>query len=238
MHATILGVARARPGRVAIGALCAGLGLLCSGALAAAGATKSCPGATAPVLERFIDADCSACWTDAATPMPRAGQWLLDWIVPNARGDEAPLSPAAPPEAADRARRAMGAPPPPERTAVWHSAAREGRAMRLSVRTGPAWNGYIAVEIGGAGRAPAGTTAWVALVEHVDAGTDGASVPRQVVRVVAGPFEPAEWRSGKPWSRLQALRWPDTAKPERLRARVWIERSGGRIVAMTGERCD
>jgi len=109
MHATILEVARARPARPAIGLLRACLGLLCSGAVAAAGAAtgtaKTCPGPSAAVLERFIDADCSACWTDAGTPMPRAGQWLLDWIVPNARGDDAPLSPAAPAEAADRARR-------------------------------------------------------------------------------------------------------------------------------------
>ena len=33
------------------------------------------------------------------------------------------------------------------------------------------------------------------------------------------------------------MRWPDTAKPERLRARAWIEQPDGRIAAMAGERC-
>ncbi|MBE7419009.1 MAG: hypothetical protein HS128_14955 [Ideonella sp.] len=238
MHATILEVAPARSVRVAASVLWAGVALQCSGAVAAPVAAKTCPGTAAPVLERFIDADCSACWSDAGTPMPRAGQWLLDWIVPNAHGDDAPLAPAAPPEAADRARRAMGAAPPPERTTVWHSTARDGPALRLRVRAGPAWNGYIAVEVDGAGRVPKGATAWVALVEHVEAGTDGASVPRQVVRALAGPYEPAEWHRGKPWNRLQAMGWPETAQPVRLRARAWIEQPGGRIVAMAGERCD
>ena len=80
--------------------------------------------------------------------------------------------------------------------------------------------------------------AWAALVEQVDAGTDGSAVPRHLVRTVAGPFEPAELRSGKPWQRLHAMRWPETAKPARLRAQAWIEQRDGRIVAMAGERCD
>jgi len=54
---------------------------------------------------------------------------------------------------------------------------------------------------------------------------------------VAGPFQPAELQSGKTWRVLQAMRWPETAKPERLRARAWLERADGRIVAMVGERC-
>jgi hypothetical protein len=45
-------------------------------------------------------------------------------------------------------------------------------------------------------------------------------------------------RSGQPWQHLQAMRWPETAKPERLRAQAWIEQRDGRIVAMAGERCD
>jgi hypothetical protein len=36
---------------------------------------------------------------------------------------------------------------------------------------------------------------------------------------------------------LQAMRWPETAKPERMLARAWIERADGRLVAMAGERC-
>ena len=53
----------------------------------------------APVtlFERFLSADCEACWADPATPAPTPGPGVvvLDWIVPARSGDEAPLSAAA-----------------------------------------------------------------------------------------------------------------------------------------------
>src|SRR5262245_3058225 len=187
-----------------------------------------CAAPHAAVLERFISADCSACWTDASlSPAPR-DQWLLDWIVPSPRGDEAPLSPAAPDEAAGRARRVLAGAASEERTVEHRSAARPANQAALTVASGPAFNGYFGVQLDGRGRWPARTSAWIALVESVAAGTGGTLVPRQLVRAVAGPFEPAELRSGKPWRVLQAMRWPETAKPERLRARAWLERPDGR----------
>jgi hypothetical protein len=224
MHALILGV----------GALLA----------AAAGTVRAqtteaaaCAPAHAAVSERFISADCAACWTDASTLPAPAAEWSLDWIVPSARGDDAPLSAAAPAEAADRARRVLNTGINDERTVVHRSAARAASRAQLSVASGPAFNGYFGVQVDGRGRWPAGTRAWIALVESVGAGTDGTPLPRQLVRTVAGPYEPAELRSGQPWRVLQAMRWPETAKPERLRARAWLERADGRIVAMAGERC-
>ena len=66
----------------------------------------SSDGAPKPValFERFISADCEACWGDAATPAPsaKAGAVVLDWIVPSAQGDDAPLSAAATNDAALR----------------------------------------------------------------------------------------------------------------------------------------
>lgn len=227
MHAPILGVA---------------LALICAGAanIAHAQATATdapCARTHATVLERFISADCSACWTDASlTPAP-PDQWLLDWIVPSPRGDDAPLSPAAPDEAAGRARRVLNTGVDDERTVEHRSAARNASKVQLSVAAGPAFNGYFGVQLDGHGRWPTGTSAWIALVESVAAGTDGTLVPRQLVRTVAGPFQPRELRNGKPWRVLQAMRWPQTAKPERLQARAWLERADGRIVAMVGERC-
>jgi hypothetical protein len=228
MHAWILGVAVAAA---------AGEALAASDEAASA-ASAPCPRVNAAVLERFINAECETCWTDANVPQAGGNEWLLDWIVPSAKGDDAPLSPAAPVEAAARARRAMGAEPANGRTTAQRSAAREGNGLRLRVASGPAWNGYFAVQLDGSGRAPAGSMAWIALVEWVDAGTDGTVVPRHLVRTVAGPFEPSELRNGKPWQRLQALRWPETAKAARLRAHAWIEQRDGRIVAMASERCD
>jgi hypothetical protein len=228
MHAWILGVALATVGSLAF---------------AAADdepvePPDTCPATTAAVTERFISADCASCWTDKATPLPNADQWLLDWIVPSARGDDAPLSPAAPAEARGRADRAikkgsLGA----KRGVVRQWPARSGAATPLRVISGPAWNGYFAVQVNGQGGVAEARAVWVALVESVPAGTDGSAVARQLVRTVAGPFAPTELKSGEPWELLHAMRWPDTAKPARLRARAWIEGNGGRIVAMAGERC-
>ena len=66
---------------------------------ALAQASCSSDGAPQPVtvLERFINADCEACWGDVATPAPSAssGTVVLDWIVPATTGDQAPLSAVA-----------------------------------------------------------------------------------------------------------------------------------------------
>ena len=199
--------------------------------------TTPCPRGNAVVVERFISAECAACWTDASTAQPRADEWLLDWIVPSSRGDEAPLSSAAPPEARARAGRALRSAPGGDRASVQRSAAHSASPLQLRVAAGPAWNGYFGVQIDASGRAAAGSSVWVALVEVVEAGTDGTPVPRQLVRTVSGPLPADELRDGQPWQHLLAMRWPETAKPARLRARAWIEDARGRIIAMAGERC-
>ena len=64
-----------------------------------------------------------------------------------------------------------------------------------------------------------------------------APVPQATRAHRGGAVPPTELGSGKAWRVLQAMRWPETAKPERLHARAWIERADGRLVAMAGERC-
>jgi hypothetical protein len=227
MHAGILGVALAVVGGTALAA----------GDDAANAVSPPCPRVTAAVLERFISAECEACWTDASVARPGAGEWLLDWIVPSSRGDEAPLSRAAPHEAQSRAHRALNSEPAADRASVQRSAARSDTALQLRVTSGPAWSGYFGVQVDASGRTGAGTSVWIALVEAVAAGTDGSAVPRQLVRTLSGPLAPSDLRNGKPWRHLQAMRWPETAKPARLHARAWIEDAAGRIVAMAGEPC-
>lgn len=227
MHAWILGVALTTASAITLAAADDDV----------SDAKTPCPRASAVVLERFISAECEDCWSDASVARPGAGQWLLDWIVPSARGDDAPLSSAAPAEARERARRALKTGVADDRISLQRSAARSEPTVQLRVTSGPAWSGYFGVQVDTSGRAVAGANVWVALVESVGAGTDGSAVPRELVRTVAGPFMPAELRSGKPWRALQAMRWPETAKPARLHARAWIEDAGGRIVAMAGERC-
>lgn len=180
-------------------------------------AQAACPAPRAPVLERFIAADCTTCWADSTA----AGSgWVFDWIVPVAAGDDAALSAAATPEARARQQRARPGP-----------AARS--ELRVQALSGPAWNGYLGLEVQVRGRTPAGATAWLALVEQLPAGSEGSAVPRWLLRNVAGPLPLA----GARLLERRAMRWPEGAKPERLVARAWVEDAQGRIIAVGQERC-
>lgn len=122
-------------------------------------------------------------------------------------------------------------------------------AWRLQVASGPAWNGYFGLQMSlqaaraGSNRAglPAGSTAWLALVELLPPGTDGSPVARALVRSVAGPL-PLDGLAvapspDQPLSHLRALRWPDGARPERLQGRAWIEAPSGQVLLMAADRC-
>jgi len=227
MHPLILG---AGP-RLALAAVAAGLALAPP---ARAAAPAGCPPGGAQLAEAFIAADCADCWT-APAPAPATARatprgWRLDWITP--AGDDAALSAAALPEAAERARRAASAPAP----TGWPP------ARRLDVASGPAWAGYFGVQLRlqrtppqpHSTRLPPGSTGWLALVELLPAGTDGTPVPRALVRSVTGPL-PVD--GAGPVSHLRALRWPEGARAERLQARGWIEGPDGRVLLMAADRC-
>ena len=47
------------------------------------------------LFERFVNANCASCWSDAATPVAPPGALALDWIVPGSQGEEAALAVAA-----------------------------------------------------------------------------------------------------------------------------------------------
>ncbi len=186
------------------------------------------------MLERFISADCSDCWqADAAAASGR--QWLFDWISPTT--PEAPMSAAAPVESRERALRAGGPAPVGQQMLVVRSALAAVPGLQLAVESGPAWSGYIGLQIAVAGRVPAGASGWMALVEQIPAGNEGSSVRRELVRAVAGPLPLTGRRTGGALKHLAALRWPESAKPERLVARAWVESADGAWLAMASERC-
>ncbi len=227
-------------------------------------ANLACPGAAAAVVERFISAECADCWASGAPALPGARAWTLDWITPTPLGHDAALAAAALLESAERALRAeqakqgklakqtkragspsgsagaMGQPPAQQAgTRIW-TMPPNPKSMRLSVRSGPAWHGYFGLSVKvqqRRGRWPAGSTAWVALVEDLPAGSEGNAQPRQLVRSVAGPLSLQAVRPGQPLTHWQAMRWPEGAKPERLRARAWIEAADGAILGMAADRC-
>lgn len=209
-------------------------------AVAAPGAAPPaarCPAPRAEVTERLVSADCSACWAasgpDHPGPVARATsrRWTLDWIVPTT--PEAPLAAAALPDARERAERAERI----ERGSLTPKVSARPAMPRLELQAGPGWHGYMAVRLILRGR-PVPGQAWLALVEHLPAGSEGSTVSRDLVRSVAGPWPIDALRPSSPLDHLAALRWPEGTRPERLRARAWIEGPDGRILAMAADRCD
>ena len=198
-------------------------------AATAAHAQSSCSSDRVPapvaVLERFVNADCETCWQDAKAPRPAAREIALDWIVPGARGDDAPLAAAATRDAfarLDALRRAAPTSSDSLRTR------RSGAAGKLRVAQGQAFNDYIGTSIESRLRG----TAWLLLVEQLPAGTEGSPVARNLVRnvlqVQASPGRLAENR---------AMQIPEGAKPERLRLVGLLYDARGRLAATAVSRC-
>jgi hypothetical protein len=191
------------------------------------------------LLERFISAECEACW-QAVPPIPTPTQsgtpFVLDWIVPSARNDPAPWSALAVPEATPRAARAGSLRNDEVLTQSTPLPARS--ALRLTVEDGPAWNGYVALKLEasyGSSRAlPPGLAAYLALVERIGAGDDGSPVARQVVRTVIGPLPLDGLAQGRKVDHLRATKLPATTKPERLSVVGWLETPAGRVLAIAG----
>lgn len=232
MHRAILGGGLALAGLWAVGPAGAADG---AGVPAARQATSPkpvrCPPPHSAVNERLVRADCSTCWAAADAPPAAASpaRWTLDWIVPTT--PEAPMSAAALPESLERAERI-------ERGALAPKPHGPESSARLELQSGPAWSGYIGARLILRGRPPAQAQAWIALVEHLPPGAEGSAVRRDLVRSVSGPLPIDALRPGAPLDHLVALRWPQGAQPERLRARAWLEAPDGRILAMAADRCD
>ena len=189
------------------------------------------PLATA-VLERFIDANCEACWRsgDASTQAQGNDPFVLDWIVPGAAGDGAALSPAALVEATARA----GALPADTTLHRRHVLPLQP-GLGITLRDGPPWYGYIGLQLAvqhADAALPVGAVAYLALVENVAPGEEGTPAARRLVRALAGPLPLATGRTSS--EHLQAMRIPFGARPERLSAVAWIEAPAGRLVALAG----
>lgn len=196
------------------------------------------------LLERFIGADCEGCWNDPATARPARGAVALDWIVPSARGDEAPLSAAARRDASDRLT-ALGrsAPQPAEHVQSTVQATRMRATLRVA--HGLPFNDYVAASLeikpGSAVQRSGAATAWLVLVEAVPAGTEGTPVARNVVR---NAFQ-RPWDGRIPLSKDEQTRifeqrsfyLPEGTRAERLRVIGWVADAQGRVLAAAQSRC-
>ena len=103
----------------------------------------------------------------------------------------------------------------------------------MIVQDGPAWNGYIGLQlqVQSQGAAlPAGAVGYLALVENLPAGDEGTAIDRRLVRALAGPLPLGDALSR--FTHLRALRIPIGAKAERLGAAGWVETVSGKVIAL------
>lgn len=216
----------------------------CGIAAAQPPAPAHCPPRSARVTEHFLSADCADCWAahaqvpaDVRPASPVNPSWRLDWIVPTDTGDGAALASAAVTDAPERLGRAGLAAPAGMQSLVVLDTIRPAPDTRMQLETGPAWSGYVGVRLTVRGRLPAGTQAWVALVEELDPGAEGSAQPRVLVRRVAGPLALHGKGSPARTEHLRAIRWPEQALAHRVRARAWIESTDGRMLGMASDTC-
>lgn len=226
--------------------------LFCLATCALAQAQSFCAsdGEPAPValVERFTSADCEACWSDASTPKTSGRQVAIDWIVPSARGDDAPLSAAASRDALARLQ-ALGRSAPAQALTVASpvTGAQAGaKALPLRAAHGLPFNDYIAasvemkpVPVMAPDSGP--WTAWLVLVETIAAGQDGTPVARNLARNALQSI----WDVHKQLSESEQPQFfesrpmyiPPGAHPERLRVVAWVQDAQGRVLAAAQSRC-
>ena len=227
--------------------------------IALAQSSCSSDGSVQPVtvFERFINADCAACWADARTPAPSsADAVVLDWIVPAASGDDAPLSAAARPEALARLQ-ALGRTVPTETDVHVATVPTRNTTARsslpLRVAHGLPFNDFIGTAIAlqppqqqrqrtGRGAMPNVLRYHLLLVETVPAGSDGTAVERQIVRnALEGRWDLTGTgrnnTSRKPVSEMRPMNIPVGAQAERLRVVGWVETADGQLVTAAQSTC-
>jgi hypothetical protein len=215
-------------------ALLLALPLLLTAATARAQSSCSSDGRQPPtaLVERFLNADCASCWTaaDAARPAPR--ELAIDWVVPGARGDDAPLAAVARRDALARLESLRRSRPAGAESV---RSVRQGPAAgTLRVAHGLAFNGYIGTSIELRRPRPGAWSAWLALVETLPAGTEGSAVERNLVRNLLE----VPWPPGAPRLReSRPMNIPDGANPERLRVVGWVQDARGVIRSIAQSVC-
>lgn len=195
------------------------------------------------LLERFINADCADCWSDAATPQAGSGQLALDWVVPGSEGDDAPLSAVATRDALARLQ-ALGQQVPAQAQAS-RRRVKGIRGASLRVAHGLPVADYIgaSMELKPIPRAARKQrwTAWLALVETLPAGTEGSPVERNLVRNLLQPL----WDGSKQllkdernrFFELRPMNIAPGANPSRLRVIGWVEDEKGQVLVAAQSRC-
>jgi hypothetical protein len=216
------------------------LTLACAAAAAQAQSFCSSDGQPTPtaLLERFISADCEACWTSPhdAAPMRNPKTLVLDWIVPGKGGEDAPLSAAASRDALLRVA-ALALPSGPAST--YSSAAVVPDARRLRVAHGLPLADYVGASIEWTPATGGPWTATLLLVQEISAGTQGTPIERHLVRNMLQ----ITWGANSPASTLERyfesrpLSLPASTPLERLSVVGWVQDASDKLVALAQSAC-
>ncbi len=224
----------ARPRGVAA-LLC--LSLAATPALAQTFSNCSNDGQPAPkwLVERFMSAECTGCWTSDTLPKPPRGAVVLDWVAPAPSGDDAPMSAVARRDAVER----LAALPPAASTSPQseHRSQRTGQ-HRVRVQHGPPVGDHVGASL--AFRAQRGAqgpfTGWLALAEWLPAGTEGSPIPRVLMRNLL--TEPIAAQPQNNWAQLwRPMNIPEGAQAARLGVVGWVTDARGRLVALAQAHC-
>ena len=171
---------------------------------------------------------------------------MLDWVLPGAQGDNAPLSAVASPDSVLRLE-AHSEPVPSTYSLKIRSVMPDAAWKKsvLRVARGLALSGYIGASIGlkpiPAKAKVARVTAWLALVETLPAGLEGSPVERNLVRNVFT----SNWNLHKTLSKSEQNHLFDQRSMsvvegvgiERLMVIGWLEDAKGKILAAAQSVC-
>ena len=199
------------------------------------------------LIERFISADCDTCWTAPALPRIKPHELAIDWIVPSAKGDDAPLSAAATVDAQFRLQ-ALRQPVAQESVTLRHAVSANPPPLRVA--RGVVLGGYMGASIAltprrGTPLPQQPLTAWLVMIEDVPAGTDGTRIARQLVRnsLQINWNEPNAKRTASPTSPSPAfyesrpMSIPAGANPDRLSVAGWVQDVNGKVIASAVSVC-
>ena len=202
-------------------------------------------GGATPLLlvEHFISADCAACWSAPQATPPAAQAMTIDWIVPSAQGDEAPLSAAAIREAQMRLDR-LGQ-TEPTTSIITTTPVLGGSAYQLQVAHGLSVGAYVGatIEFKTSGKAQPSmpVTAWLLLVETLPAGVEGAQSEKNLVRnVLVSTWARADERTEAGQSifrELRPLSIAQGARAQRLRVMGWVQDASGQVLSAAQSVC-
>lgn len=194
-------------------------------------------------MERFINADCSSCWADPATPRPGANDIALDWVTPGNQGDDAPLSAVARRDSLVRLEALNEGVPAETRTAVHTVKGIKGVTLRVA--HGLPVSDYLGASIElkpiPSSAKQQGLTSWLALVETLPAGTEGSPVQRNlVINLLQSSWDGRKQLLKNEQNRFfetRSMNIPPAANPDRLRVIGWVEDEKGRLLAAAQSRC-